>query len=177
MKTIIEAAVEPQREDAVAAAVERMTDRINVELAKLAAVDGDLNKLYERPSSRIHDRNEYRKLAALRGFIYSITEKPRARLDYLPSGPDYRVPDGRRFEAVIARTAQQASLAFDAYVAKLSAKIGECVAAEVEGWLWQHSILTVTRADGSVERWKTQCIINVSVLGKLFNQWPTRKVA
>jgi hypothetical protein len=29
---------------------------------------------------------------------------------------------------------------------------------------------------GTVERWKTQQIVNVSRLGKLFNQWPTRQL-
>ena len=174
----IEAAVAPQRTDAVAAAVERMTDHINVELTKLAAVDGDVNKLYERPN-RWHTREQYRKLVALRGFICSITKNGDTSLSGVsyPGSPEIRVPSNRRAEEVLARTAEEASLAFDAYIAKLTAKVGECAAAEMNGHLWDYSILTITRADASVERWKTQCIVNVSVLGKLFNQWPTRKMA
>jgi hypothetical protein len=80
----------------------------------------------------------------------------------------------------VARRVQQTRDAmatdFDGYVNKLSTKIGEgVVSAEITGRLWDYSTLTVTKNDGSVERWRTQQIINVSCLGKLFNQWPTRR--
>ena len=42
--------------------------------------------------------------------------------------------------------------------------------------MWGYSVLTVTKEDGSVERWKTQQIMNISVLGLLFAQWPSRKM-
>jgi hypothetical protein len=34
----------------------------------------------------------------------------------------------------------------------------------------------VTTQEGEDQVWRTQMIVNVSVLGKLFNQWPTRQV-
>jgi hypothetical protein len=42
--------------------------------------------------------------------------------------------------------------------------------------IWGHSVLTVTLPNGTVERWKTQQIVNQSKLGLLFNQWPSRKM-
>ena len=61
------------------------------------------------------------------------------------------------------------------YVAKLTEKVGACDAAAVTGELWQESLLVVRKGE-TVERWKTQQILNFSVYGKAFNQWPTRKV-
>lgn len=66
----------------------------------------------------------------------------------------------------------------DSYVIKLAGKIGKpVVSGSVNGDLWQGSTLTVAIA-GSTEsqRWTTKCIINQSCLGKLFNQWPTRRL-
>ena len=74
-----------------------------------------------------------------------------------------------------ART--DASAQYDSFIAKLESKIGDYVTAELKGdHVWGYSILTVTKADGSVENWKTSMIVNVSKLGKVFNQFPTRKV-
>lgn len=84
-------------------------------------------------------------------------------------------------EAGIARFIEDAkanaSAAYDAYVAKLNAKIGETKEAVLEGnHVWSKSYLRVVTASGEKECWMTQTIINVSKLGKLFNQYPTRKV-
>ena len=80
-------------------------------------------------------------------------------------------------EKFAASARETAAAEYDAFVAKLEAKIGDDVAAaELAGnHVWNHSTLTITRTDGSVERWRTSMIINVSKLGKLFNQFPTRK--
>jgi hypothetical protein len=77
----------------------------------------------------------------------------------------------------IKNTKEDAASQYDAFVVKLIIKIGEVTTAKLEGdHVWSYSILTVTKADGTTENWKTQMIVNVSKLGKLFNQWPTRKV-
>jgi hypothetical protein len=66
---------------------------------------------------------------------------------------------------------------YTAFIQKLEGKVGAHTAAALDGsHVWGFSILTVTKADGTVEKWKTEQIINVSVLGKVFNQWPSRKV-
>jgi hypothetical protein len=69
---------------------------------------------------------------------------------------------------------------FDAYAAKLAGKIGlPITSAELTGQLWNYSFLQVEVEEGGEKGsqvWKTQMILNVSYLGKLFNQWPTRLV-
>lgn len=61
-------------------------------------------------------------------------------------------------------------------MAKLIGKIGPVTSATIKGnHVWGHSVLTITNPDAVVEHWKTRQIVNVSKLGKLFNQWPTRK--
>lgn len=79
-------------------------------------------------------------------------------------------------EALFIETAiRDAADQYDAFVAKLVGKIGDCDSATLTGnHVWGYSILTVTKGDTS-ERWKTQQIVNVSKHGKLFNQFPSRK--
>jgi hypothetical protein len=74
---------------------------------------------------------------------------------------------------------------FDSFVCKLTGKIEAAAKTEgndnplidtaiLKGLLWDGCTLTVT-LNGGTQTWVTQCIINRSVLGKLFNQWPTRR--
>ena len=42
--------------------------------------------------------------------------------------------------------------------------------------MWSYSFLYVTTPSNGDQCWKTQQIINQSKLGKLFNQFPTRKI-
>lgn len=74
-----------------------------------------------------------------------------------------------------AKDAQRAVAGFlEAFAAKMVEKSGG-VAEEVSyagsADPFSNSVLTI---DGV--KWHTKCIINVSKLGKLFNQWPTRRV-
>lgn len=75
---------------------------------------------------------------------------------------------------------------FDTYSIKLAGKIALPVeSATITGKLWNYSFLVARIESGfwngserqPFQRWKTQMILNTSVLGKLFNQWPTRRVA
>jgi hypothetical protein len=71
------------------------------------------------------------------------------------------------------------ALHYDSYVAKMNQKTNWPVAAVFRwgvGDVWGRSDLKVTLKDGSTEVWRTQVIVNVSKLGKLFNQWPSRRV-
>lgn len=77
----------------------------------------------------------------------------------------------------IARRIAEAAASFDSFVTKLDRKVGVHTAATLAaGRTWGFSILHVTLADGTVEKWKTQSIVNRSALGLHFNQWPTRIV-
>ena len=82
----------------------------------------------------------------------------------------------KRIEAYVNDAKRAAQAEVDSYVIKLAEKINKPVLGlTVRGDLWHGSTLTVTTPEGE-ETWVTQCIINCSCLGKLFNQWPTRKV-
>jgi hypothetical protein len=80
----------------------------------------------------------------------------------------------RYVEMCLASTAAH----YDSYVSKMNDKIKNPVSASFRwvGDVWGHSELIIQLADGSTEVWKTQTIVNCSKLGKLFNQWPSRRV-
>ena len=78
----------------------------------------------------------------------------------------------------VAAVTDAAGADFDGYVAKLATKIDQrIVTAKLEGSLWTNSVLTVLTEGGVSQVWHTHCIINVSVLGNAFNQWPTRRIS
>lgn len=92
------------------------------------------------------------------------------------TGRGYTVTDAT-VAAYVEKARQAASDAHDAFVAKLTAKIGAPVlSASLKGsHVWDFSDLTV-EIEGGRQVWRTQMIVNCSVLGKLFNQWPSRQV-
>jgi hypothetical protein len=77
-----------------------------------------------------------------------------------------------------AAAKQEADALVDSYLYKMAGKIGKlATAATTNGNIWDCATLTVTCADGEVQTWHTNCILNQSIYGKLFNQWPTRRTA
>jgi len=89
--------------------------------------------------------------------------------------------------------AREADIAFDGYIVKLAGKIEATLPEETKAInspvpvrvrsvvlngaaVWEGSVLDVTLSSGARQGWHTKCILNVSVLGKLFNQWPTRRL-
>lgn len=66
---------------------------------------------------------------------------------------------------------------FDGYLAKLATKIEARISSgTLQGSLWNGSVLRVETEQGS-QSWSTKVIINRSVYNRLFNQWPTRRIA
>ena len=102
--------------------------------------------------------------------------------------PEPRVMmDAEELAAAVTKQADRdATDVVRSYIHKLAAKedelrasgtpSAEVVKAEYTGALWSHSTMKFTLADGTVHTWKTHMILNVSCLGKLFNQFPTRLV-
>lgn len=75
------------------------------------------------------------------------------------------------------REARASGDSYDAWVYKLVQKIGKPVtSADVAGDPWTGSTISVTTNDGEQQTWRTQMILNTSKLGKVFNQFPTRKM-
>jgi hypothetical protein len=79
------------------------------------------------------------------------------------------------------RTAEDTVAAF---AAKLAGKVdrekaeGAAVVSVASTTIdrWSSGTTVVRLSDGSTQEWHTQVIVNQSCLGKLFNQWPTRRV-
>ena len=173
----IKNAVEPMKQLSVARAVEYAQNRINRTMEKLAADDMNSSVQFGYPWG-IQNRAMYMKQKALYDFVCTITQSDSSRPS--PAGSrktvSYVVPNENGVARHIKQVADDAALAFDAYVYKLNQKVGEVTEAQVTtSWdLWMDSNLAVTKADGTKEVWNTKCITNYSKFGLAFNQFPTR---
>lgn len=92
-------------------------------------------------------------------------------------GDNHLKANAEKVEYEVAKVIRNAALEFEAYVAKLNAKIGDKVLkAALTGNPWFGSHLAVDTTTKGSQLWHTQMIVNRSKLGKLFNQFPTRLV-
>jgi hypothetical protein len=174
----IAGAIAPQKTECVDRAEQAYVNYVENTIKPLLAEHGyDLQKAAPYPSSLRESRTSYTFKLNKRREIEAITESvPSQRCRHHGDPQPVRISSAR-YASMRQKVRKAAGESFDAYVAKLTAKVGSgVVAASVVGFLWQHSILTVTMADSSVQNWRTQQIINVSCLGKVFNQWPTRRM-
>lgn len=175
MTNPITAAVLPLKGDAQNRAEKWARERIAKVLADMAAAGWDIDVAAPRASSTRHSREEYKRLNAKHAFYSALTTwtQPTRR----PNEPNIRKQDDAAEARFIARARDDAAAQYDAFVFKMVGKIGAAETASLTGsHVWGESFLTVTKPDGSREVWKTQQILNVSALGTLFNQWPSRKV-
>lgn len=167
----IYAAIAPQKAEAVARAQEYTREQLAKFVARFP-VGADFKALAPRPDSFRTGRKEYNRMMAYRSLAQRVIDVEHGRW------PEYtetvRGVDLEGVERLVEEAGAEAAASFDAYVAKLTEKVGACEQACVEGNLWQRSRLSV-RKGPVVEQWITQQILNFSVYGKAFNQWPTRK--
>jgi hypothetical protein len=167
-------AVAPLKAEAIARAEKDALARIERLYANLEAAGWNLDVVAPRPDSFRCGRVAYKtaiRLIAMYDAVTTWTQSSRSSRDpcIVKASPEKAA---RFVEQAKAMAAEQ----YDAFVAKLVGKIGDCDTASLEGsHVWGRSTLTVTKG-AAVERWMTQQIVNVSVLGTLFNQWPSRKV-
>lgn len=171
----IAVAIEPLRALSVNSAERKARSIIADAHKELAAGGYDLKVVAPRPSRKLMTTEEYERMTAKRILLASLTDRASS------SGVDSEVCV--QSDSAEARFIEQAkagaSFEFDKYVVKMVEKIGSVVSAELDSRfsnnLWSYSILNVVTAGGEQQQWKTQQIVNVSKLGKLFNQWPTRQ--
>ena len=177
--TPVAKAVEPLKAEAVARAEKDSKEFIERLKVKLAEAGNDINQIAPQPPSFGITREEYRRASGKRALYKSLTEERdgqgrRAYHDKSPLLVDFCE---EKIQVFIEKEKESAALQYEAFVYKLVRKIGPTVKAEISGsHVWGNSILTVEVPNGEVQRWKTQHIVNRSVYGLLFNQWPTRKV-
>lgn len=169
-------AVEPLKADAIDRASLWAHEVIERYAAMLGEAAGDANKAAPYPDSRTMNSHRYAMALAVYRRMHSLSKSTSRTGCRRPSEPDTREMDVEMCERFIEQCKESAAAQYDTFVAKLVGKIGECETATLTGnHVWGRSTLTVGKADGSVERWNTKQIVNVSKLGLLFNQWPTRK--
>lgn len=170
---LIEAAVAPLKADAIERATQAFDAHVERVLAHMEACGWDLDVAFPRANSRM-SRSDYMIAQGKHGFAASLTRSAsNGCRSFKDPNIRYRADD--RIAQARQGVQEATAASYDAFVAKLVGKVGEVESAEIDGnHVWGRSTLTVRKAAGKVERWKTQMIVNVSSLGKVFNQWPTR---
>lgn len=170
-------ALMPQKLEAVRSAREDAQRVIERVYKDLEAHGWDINAAAPRPDSFRTGRTEYQKMNAKRSLYSSLTKSAKDGYSYNRTGPELVKADPEGQARFISNTEQDAALQYDAFICKMVSKVGEVTDATIKGeHVWSHSILTVTKEDGSTENWKTQQIVNYSVYGRPYLQWPSRKV-
>lgn len=170
--------IHPMKVDAVDAMEKNVRESVEKLLAKLAKHDGDIFKAFPY-NENWRTRTENDKYdEKLHRHVYMLTKDT----DELIEVREYhrqnfkRLPNPENIEHFVQQNRDIAAANYDAFICKLVHKVGpDVVSATINGsHIWGNSILTVTKANGTVERWNTKTIWNTSKLGLSFNQWPTR---
>lgn len=173
-QTIAEA-VEPLRAAAMDRAEQFARSYVIRLMSELEAAGWDARIAAPYPSSSRTTRSEYLAAQSKYQIVRKLTRWANHSVACIPSNPEIVVPHEESIERFIQEARQDADAQYSAFIAKLEAKVGTHTAAELLGnHVWDYSILTVETPAGR-QNWKTQQIINVSKLGKVFNQWPTRQ--
>ncbi len=169
-------AVEPLREDAKARARKAAENTVQQVKEGLKAHGGDRRLLAPYPPGSV-GKKAFMQMASYYRLVRLLTEvDPKAHSYRGINDPDPAVMSAKGIREFIANAEKDADAQYSAFIAKLIAKIGECDSAILDGsHVWGYSTLTIQKGS-TIERWRTQMIINVSKLGKMFNQFPTRKV-
>jgi|SRR5262245_452341 len=172
----VEQAILPLKADAIKRAQTEARALLDKIMTDLAAHNWDVNAAAPRPNGNM-GREQYRRMHSKHALYLSVTAYAPDQTSRRLNDPHYRQPSPDHEARFVKGACEDAAIQYDAFVAKLVGKIGACDSAALAGsHVWGHSILTVLKADGIVERWKTQQIVNQSKLGTLFNQWPSRKL-
>lgn len=176
MTNLIAQAVKPLEQASIDAAVANAQAMINRIFAHLENNDWDLNKAYPYPTGFMR-RDLYAQAKDLRELADSVTTRVDAISVWRGSCKVRPSEEGVKYE--LEQAALEAQASYNAYVTKLTMKVGCGVVAANMGYvrgIWSDSNLTVEKNDGTKEVWNTKCIVNRSKLGKWFNQFPTRKL-
>lgn len=172
--TQIALAVAPLKQVSIDRAELAMTEALAKVQAEFEAAGCDLEVVAPYPNSRIYGtRKTYMPQVARYELFRRLTQRT-AEGSRRPGTPDIAEWDAAAALRMVEGAKETAAADYEAFVAKLEAKVGEHSAcAMIRSGTWAYSVLEVVTPAGT-QRWKTQQIVNVSVLGKLFNQWPTR---
>jgi hypothetical protein len=175
---IVRTAVLPMKEIAEDNAARVMSAHIEETLKTLEHdYKWDVEAYAPYPSSLRNGRIEFKQKLSRYQFVRGITTSVKPCR--MVNEPDFVMRDDKKITRAIEKARDLAAETFEAYAYKLTGKVGtDVVAADAisEGNdLWTASALQVYHNDGTFSTWKTKTIVNCSVYGKLFLQFPTRK--
>jgi uncharacterized protein YoxC len=164
--------LEKHRKEYINGAVEYKEDHIKAALNTLKKNDWNIDNLLDSRMPRSYNMDIQR-------YYESFTESVNPQSSYSrlqPKEPNIRVEDKKAIKSMLKETAQAAQLNYDSFIAKIVGKVGEPVVdAELKGNIWTGCTLTVETKEGETQVWDTKIIVNISKLGKVFNQFPTRR--
>lgn len=169
--SLVLAAVLPLMETMADSAAERTLTHIAEVRAKVAAEGLDV--AFPEPARlETNDRWNRAKVADYDAKVY------RRQFARSAAGLNERITAEAFAHETVEDAVYNARYQFLAFASKLELKVGAVTEASLQTLrgVWGESYLYVTTAEGVAQCWKTQTIVNRSVLGKLFFQWPTRIV-
>lgn len=166
-------AVEPIKQASIDAAIEATHEVIAKIKSKLESANWDLNAVFPYPNG-FQSRASYMAQKAAHDYAHSLVKV--VNYNYKRNSPMIVEMSEAGIARAIDNAAKDAAFQYEAYVAKLIKKVGDCDNAVMgfNNGVWHDSNLVVTKGD-TKEIWNTKCIVNRSVYGKVFNQFPTRK--
>lgn len=181
-QALITAAVEHLKESALERAEEETIALADRYQAALNDAGWDLEVAFPNPDASRNFIADNRSIKARRNMATRFTrhDATRSQPSRRMKVHNYRIWCPDSVAAMVKEARERASQQYDAFIAKLASKVeqdGPVAEVILTGsHVWGHSTLTVCHVDGRVHKWRTEMIINVSKLGTLFNQWPTRKL-
>lgn len=170
---VLKAATAEIRAEYVARYTELEMAQLVEDRAGLAAVGMDANIYADYPHGNM-SRADYRMALAKYNRVRASFESVKCCIS--PRDPNIVKERAEAEPRKRAAAKAAADCLVDKYLYKLAGKIGkEVTEASTNGRIWDYAYLTVKCVDGEVQKWKTSYILNRSVYGLLFNQWPTRR--
>ncbi|PCJ96727.1 MAG: hypothetical protein COA52_00540 [Hyphomicrobiales bacterium] len=168
----IEKVVLPLKADAVERATQRATAICDKVHKHLLENDMDITKALPRIDAYNDSYDVYRDKQAKKNLYMSLVSYDKHDMT-----DKIVIMNDMKILKFIQKARENAAFTYDKFVNKLNLKIGPVSEAKLQGnHVWDESFLTVKIVDGAEEIWKTKMILNVSKLGLIFNQFPTRKM-
>lgn len=176
MRNPIAAAVMPLKADAVQRAERDARSKMQEIERELTEANWDINIAAPYPNDDSASRSDDLRAIQKRNLFRQVTRRDPNRLR--PHGTvSYVTINSQRVEEFIRAAREDAATSYDAFVEKLISKIGEVESATLDGsHVWGESRLCIVKTGGIREVWRTHCIVNMSKYGRMFNQWPTKRV-
>lgn len=166
--------IHPLKVEAVKYAGQQARKRVEQVRVDLEKHGWDLNVAAPYPGFRDQYQADYKAKRDKHNFYSSLTDCGVE--GYRRTVESIRKMSEKGIERFVSQSEEMAALQYDMFICKMVSKVGDVDSAEIEGsHVWGESYLTVKK--GEVEEiWKTQQIMNYSVLGNPYLQWPSRIV-